>query len=280
MSTTVAPAQTQILPTQTTSSPKVATPSVVTNNVSNSTPATIATEFIQAIDDSFQVIGQTYDLTDNKEVFDFVRQTLIERFTHVKPREVKVQAPGGKSGGKGRNKKVPYNLYISHRFAENKKAPTGESTTELMTKFSKEWKGLTVVQKQPFVAMADQQNAKLFPDKVGKQKAAPRAMSGYNLYLKKHSSEFKTQYPELKSAERMTKIGAAWKALSKPQQATYKQEAIAMFHAEHPEIVAQQVADAAAAQAAAQAVANATPVVVATPTPTVIEPKATPVADA
>lgn len=240
----------QILSTQDTSSTEVVTPSVtVTNNLPNSTSA-VASEFLQAIDDSFQIIGQTYDLTDNKEVFDFVRQTLIQCFTHVKPREIKVQAPGAKASGKGRNKKVPYNLYISHRFSENKKAPsvkvngdgstTELSTTDLMTKFSKEWKGLSAVEKQPFVAMAEQQNAELFPDKVGKQKATPRPMSGYNLYLKKHSAKFKAQYPELKSAERMSKIGTAWKALSKEEQEQYKQEAIAMFNIEHPQVATTQ----------------------------------------
>jgi len=229
---------------ETLSNPSISSPKVETTNTTTSTTQGIAPEFLQAIDDAFQVIGQTYDLTDNKEVFDFVRQTLVERFTHVKPRQIKVQA-GGKSGGKGRNKKVAYNLYISHRFAENKKNPSGKSTTDLMTQFSKEWKSLSDTDKQPFIVVASEQNAELFPEKVAKQKSPPRPMSGYNLFLRKHSADFKAQYPELKSAERMSKIGAAWKALSKQEQANYKEEATEIFHAEHPEIAATAAAKAA-----------------------------------
>ena len=168
MSTTTAEV-TQV--TQVTELTQTDTNSPKTETVSVTTPkSVIAPEFAQAISDSFDIIAQTYDLKDNQEVFDFVRQTLMEQFAHVAPREIKVPTPGGK-GGKGRSKKVAYNLYISSRFAENKKDPApGKSTTDLMTQFSKEWKDLKTEQKQPFEAQADQENAKLFPEKVGKQK--------------------------------------------------------------------------------------------------------------
>jgi len=192
--------------------------------------AVLDPEFAQAIKDSFDIIGQSYELSENQEVFDFIRKTLSERLSHIKPREV-AAAAAGKAAGKGQRKKVPYNLYISQRFAENKKTPTGQSTTELMSKYSKEWNALTTDQQQPYIVMADSQNAALFPDKVNKPKVA-RPMSGYNLYLKKHSGWFKDNFQTLTSAERMTKVGEAWKALTKPEQEVYKTEAVDLFNIE------------------------------------------------
>lgn len=191
-------------------------------------------EFAQAIKDSFEIIGQTYDLSENQEVFDFIRKTLSERLSHVKPREVAAAAGKGATG-KGQRKKVPYNLYISQRFAENKKAPTGQSTTDLMSKYSKEWNALTADQQKPYIEMAETQNAALFPDKVNKAKVL-RPMSGYNLYLKKHSGWFKDNYPTLTSAERMSKVGEAWKQLTKAEQEVYKTEAVDMFNADQAKL--------------------------------------------
>src|SRR3990172_2537026 len=93
-------------------------------------------EFLQAIDDTFDIVAQTYDIKnpDNQDVFILFRQTLIEQFSHIK-QHVQVKAVVGK----GRNKKVAYSLYISSRFSENKKKPEPNmASTNLMTKFSKE----------------------------------------------------------------------------------------------------------------------------------------------
>lgn len=206
-----------------------ATPNAPLAPPSPTKPEVLDAEYSQAITDVFEIIGQSYDLSENKEVFDLIRKTFSDRLAKIKPRV----APPVTTGKKAKQPRpiIPYNLYISHRFAENKKAPTSEPTTELMSKFSKEWDSLPQDKKQPFIDLADSKNLVMFPDKVKKTKAE-RPMNGYNFYLKKHSAWFKTTYPTLSSADRMSKVGECWTALGAEEKKKYTEDAIEFFNAE------------------------------------------------
>lgn len=212
-----------------------------TTEIANTTEVVVATscpaEFQQAINDSFEIIGQTYDLSDdsNKEVFDLFKSTLLNRFSQVKPREITTN--NSKTGKKPRSV-VPYNLYISARFAEHKKNPESDNSNanELMSKFAKEWKDVDVETRKKYEDLAEVENQKLFPEKKNKKKNNPRPMSGYNFFLKQNVGDFKNKFPDLSSNERMSEIGKAWRALTDVEKETYKQNAINEFQKVHPDV--------------------------------------------
>jgi len=118
-----------------------------------------------------------------------------------------------------------YNVYMKEKMAELKaqNVPSGER----MGKVSAMWKTLTDEDKAVWKSKADALNPS-GPTTTGSapkaKKEGPTKLSGYQLFVKEKMAEVKAD-TSIPAKERMTKIGALWKALAATEQEAYKKKA-------------------------------------------------------
>ena len=132
------------------------------------------------------------------------------------------------SGATKVRKMSGYNLYMKEKMAELK--AQNVPSTERMGKVSGMWKLLGDAEKATYKTKAEGQNTAASATgnvavKAPKaKKTGPTKLSGYQFYVKEKMPELKTD-ASIPAKERMSKIGAIWKALSDTEKAGYKVKA-------------------------------------------------------
>lgn len=118
-----------------------------------------------------------------------------------------------------------YNLFMKEVIVELKKDSTFAGT-ERMKEAGRRWKSLTETEKKEWNSKAvnvPTAGGKAVVPKEAKEKTV-RKPSGYNLFMKKKMEELKQA--GVPYDQRMTQIGAQWKAMSADQQKIWKDSAV------------------------------------------------------
>ena len=184
------------------------------------------TQVQKGIDEGLANFTSKYDL--DTSVVDDLRQMLLSAMRN----HVKVRAGGAtKAEGKRPRLKTGYNLYIRAKFEEAKSSGDSGAKTnsqELMASFSKEWKDLSDEARKPYIEKADAINAENGADTTSSKskKSGKKSLSGYNLFYSENKDDIRNTKD--KDLSLMKAVGAAWKALSEDEQASYKSRAAEM----------------------------------------------------
>jgi len=136
---------------------------------------------------------------------------------------------GSTGGGVTKTRKLSgYNVYMKEKMAELKaqNVPSGER----MGKVSAMWKTLSDEEKGTWKSKADGLNPSVevssntTTSAPKTKKEGPTKLSGYQLFVKEKMAEVKAD-TSIPAKERMTKIGALWKACSQAEQEVFKKKA-------------------------------------------------------
>jgi len=192
------------------------------------------TQVKNGIEEGLANFTARYEL-DESVVTDLKQMLLAALKQHVK-------APAAVASSKGESKnrqrrKTGYNLYIRAQFEADKAANAdkdgdakgGANSQALMAKFSKQWKGLSDEDKQPYVDQAEAINAQNGAEAPSKNKSGKgKKLTGYNLFYREHKDEIRAENEQTKEHPTFMKaVGAKWTALSKEEKAEYSARAAA-----------------------------------------------------
>lgn len=192
----------------------------------------------KAVESGIATFTEKYEL--DAEIVNDLRKYMLEACGSLG--KVRVKATKTREEDSEASTKVPrtvrrktgYNCYIKSQFELSKTASpeaTGNSQ-DLMTRFSKEWQALSAEEKKPYLVQAEEINARAsaeagleapVPTERKVSNSGPKKLSGYNVFYRDNKEQIKTS---LTGDEKlMTKVGAAWKALSEDEKNVYNTRA-------------------------------------------------------
>jgi hypothetical protein len=195
----------------------------------------------QGINAGLKTFVAKYDGLGEEVVEDLKQMLLSAMKTYVKDRSTSTGST--KSGGKrASRRKTGYNLYIRAKFeavraeqakvlAEGGTDDKKTNSQDLMSTFSKQWKGLSVEDKKPFIDNAKELNDENGTETVSKTKSGKpkKNLTGYNLYYKNNKDDIKASLEEGEAL--MKKVGSTWHALTDEEREDYKARAVELGNA-------------------------------------------------
>ena len=181
-------------------------------------------QYTTAVNDALQTFTGKYELEE--DIIKDLKNILLDSGKkYVKTQKASKSAVAASTANRTR-RKTGYNMFVKARFAEEKAKVAAEggqgdekaksNSQDAMSKYSREWKGLSPEEQQPFKDQAKEVNEASGADVAatsqsgGKKKS--KSLTGYNLFYRNNKEAIKTN---LKDDEKLMKVvGAQWKSLT------------------------------------------------------------------